>query len=243
MTDIEILKDVLKNVTLSYKDTVSNVNVSTLLRNVIAKDYAKCIKKICELEKHTKEVFQEICPQLNLNTYYDICTVKGVDGDELIKKPYDLDSAFEETKEGPSSYTLEDKILKKLEEGARVVIDDSDINNLPEGATREDVEEDTISLFDFLLETLKALPEKEHAWIEGFLEDKSKYKAGNFVDAIKDTLIYDMVSRLKDGELVPIPYKVYPEVEEEIAKQFKNYMISYENGLCRLSILDDLKVK
>lgn len=52
-----------------------------------------------------------------------------------------------------------------------------------------------------------------------------------------------MVTRLADGELVPIPLNVYPEVENEIAKNFKNYMISYENGLCRLSVLDDLMSK
>lgn len=243
MTDIEILKRILKDAILSYKDVVSNVHLSTFLSNIDETSYAKCIKKIYDLEEYTKNVFNEMCPKLSLSTYFDMYTLKSVDADGLIKEPYDLDKAFEETKSGPSSFTLEDKMMKKLEEGARVVIDDSDIANLPEGATREDVEEDTISLFDFLLETLKALPEEEHAWIEGFLEDKSKYKAGNFVDAIKDTLIYDIVSRLKDGELVPIPYKVYPEIEEEVAKQFKNYMISYENGLCRLSILDDLKVK
>lgn len=243
MIDKSILKEILKNTILSYKDTVSNVNISTMLRYVDDETYAKCIKKICELEKQTKEIFKEICPALNLNSSYESCTVTGVQGEDLIKEPYSLDDAFAETKSGPSNYDLKKCFLEQLESTPSIVIGDINSNNLPEGATREDIEEDTISLFDFLLETLKALPEKEHAWIEGFLEDKSKYKAGNFVDAIKDTLIYDMVSRLKDGELVPIPYKVYPEVEEEVAKQFKNYMISYENGLCRLSILDDLKVK
>lgn len=241
MTDVEILKRILKEATLSYKDIVSNVNISTLLSTVNEELYAKSVKKIWDLIEHTKKVFYEICPQLNIDTYSDKYTIKSVDGDGLVKEPYDLDLAYEETEYGPSSYTLEDKILKKLE--ASVVIGDTDIDNLPEGATKEATEEETISLFEFLTDTLKTLPEQEKPWIESFLEDRSKYKAGNFVDAIKDTLIYDIITRLRDGEVVPIPYKIFPEVEAEIVKRYKKYMIFYENGLCQLSVLDDLMVK
>lgn len=239
-------KNGVKTTLLNYKDAISNVNINFVLNHLEEGDYRNFVEGLQRLENSTKAFFALFCPELDLGELYKpstkvTCTCYT--GDEDSKEPYNLDDAFDETESGPSKYDLKRCILEELESTPSIVIGDIDINSIPEGATREDIEEDTISLFDFLLETLKALPEKEHAWIEGFLEDKSKYKAGNFVDAIKDTLIYDMVSRLKDGELVPIPYKVYPEIEEEIAKQFKNYMISYENGLCRLSILDDLKVK
>lgn len=226
MIDKDILKEILKNTVLSYKDAVSNVNINTLIHCVDDNTYAKCIKKISELEKKTKELFKEICPELNLSSDYKNCSITGVTGEELMKNPYSLEDCFNETPSTPS-----------------VIIGDKDIDKLPKGATREEFDNLVISLHDFLTDTLSALPEKEKPWIESFLEDRSKYKAGNFVDAIKDTLIYDMVTRLADGELVPIPLNVYPEVENEIAKNFKNYMISYENGLCRLSVLDDLMSK
>lgn len=242
MIDKAILKEILKNTTLSYKDTVSNVNITTLLRDTDDNTYAKCIKKIAKLEKYTKEVFKEICPSLILNSDYETCTVTGVTGEELIKNPYDLDASFEESAT-ESNYDLKKSVIDEVISNPSVVIGDIDIDNLPEGATKEDTEEETISLFEFLTDTLKALPEQEKPWIESFLEDRSKYKAGNFVDAIKDTLIYDIITRLRDGEVVPIPYKIFPEVEAEIVKRYKKYMIFYENGLCQLSVLDDLMVK
>mgnify|MGYP003489244012 CR=1 FL=1 len=51
MIDKDILKEILKNTVLSYKDAVSNVNINTLIHCVDDNTYAKCIKKISELEK------------------------------------------------------------------------------------------------------------------------------------------------------------------------------------------------
>lgn len=215
----------VKEAVLSYKDTISNVNTEYVMNHVPESDSKKFADLFKNLERINRLVLETYFPKINLGGNKEASKIEGLMSliSPILK---DYADSFTDT---PITSCSVNNISG---EQADVTISlEEDFESLKEDCDQVE------NLYETIIELVHGIPDKEKEWVDLFLKDINKNSTGDLLDVIKDATLVNILDRLLKGEFIKIPSSVFFEIEDLVSKKFKNYLLSYDNGFCKLSVI------